>query len=111
MAINNDPLFVDPALLRQAEQSCQLRLKSDPGNHAVLRSLAEIYRKQGKLEKAATAYGELFRLDSQDEEAGYLQAVLGGTEWPLAPTGLRAAPFVLLKNFLPPAFHDNLIPF
>jgi Rps23 Pro-64 3,4-dihydroxylase Tpa1-like proline 4-hydroxylase len=111
MANNDDPLFVDPALLKQAEQLCKQRLKNDPDNRPVLRSLAEVYRKLGNLGEAAAAYDRLFQLDTQDQEAGYMQAVLGGKEWPLAPTGIRAAPFVLLKDFLAPEFHDSLLPF
>ena len=78
MATNNDPLLVDPVLLRQAEQFCKQRLKNDPENRVHLRSLAEVHRKQGNLAAGAAAYEQLFRLDPQDQEAGYLQAVLGG---------------------------------
>jgi tetratricopeptide (TPR) repeat protein len=111
METSNEVLLVDPGLLQQAEQICRQRLKNDSDNRAVLRSLAEVCRKQGKLEEAATAYDKLFRLDPWDQEAGYLQALFGEKEWPTAPTGLRAAPFVLLKHFLPQEFHDPLIPF
>ena len=111
MANNTDPLFVDPVLLQRAEQLCQQRLERDAENRAALRSLAEVHRKLGKLREAAAAYDRLFRLDPQDQEAGYMQAVLGGKEWPTPPRGLRAAPFVLLKDFLPPEFHDALLPF
>src|SRR5262245_41607938 len=106
MTVNNDRLMVDTRLLLQAEQVCKQRLVTDPGNCTVLRSLAEIYRKQGKLDDAAAAYGRLFHLDPQDREAGYMQALMAGREWPTAPTGIHAAPFVLLKDFLPRGFHD-----
>ena len=111
MAINNDSVCVDPVLLQQAENVCRLRLQSDPENRNVLRSLAEVYRKLGNLEEAAEVYSRLFRLDPADQDAGYLQAVLSGKEWPEAPPGTRAAPFVLLKGFLAAEFHDALIPF
>ncbi|HJT79327.1 MAG TPA: 2OG-Fe(II) oxygenase [Gemmataceae bacterium] len=111
MASNRDLLFVDSTLLRQAEQRCRERLRDDPDNRAALRSHAEVCRKLGMLEEAAAAYGRLFHLDPQDQEAGYLHAVLGGKHWPLAPKGCRAAPFVLLRNFLAPEFHDALLPF
>jgi len=110
MANNNEPLFVDPVLLQQAEQLCKKRLQNDPQNRASLRSLAEVYRKLGYLVEAAAAYERLFCLDPHDQEAGYLAAVLGGKDWTTAPTGMRAAPFVLLRDFLPQAFHDGLIP-
>ena len=111
MANNNDQLYVDPALLRHAEQACRRRLESDPDNRAAIRSLAEVYRKLGDLGHAAAAYQRLVRLDPQDPEAGYLESVCSGTEWPGAPPGIRAAPFVLLKDFLPAELHDSLIPF
>jgi len=111
VATNNDPLFVDHLLLQQAQQLCTQRLKNDPENRTVLRSLAEVYRKLGNLPEAAAAYERLFHLDPQDQEAGYMQAVFGGKEWHLAPMGIRAAPFVLLKDFLTGDFHDALLPF
>ena len=107
----NEPVFIDPALLQQAEQRCRQRLVTDPENATVLRSLAEVCRKQGNLAEAASIYGRLFAANPADEDAGYLHAVLGGADTPISPTGLRPAPFVLLKNFLPKDFHDSLIPF
>jgi SM-20-related protein len=110
MTDNNDPLF-NADLLQKAEQLLNQRLKNDPENRSGLRSLAELYRKLGKLAEARTAYEQLIHLDPQDQEAGYLQAVVGGKEWRIGPDGLRAAPFVLLKDFLPPEFHAGLLPF
>jgi Rps23 Pro-64 3,4-dihydroxylase Tpa1-like proline 4-hydroxylase len=110
MARNYEPLFVNPALLQQAEQLCKQRLRSDPRNRDLLRSLAEVYRKLGKLPEAGIVYEQLFQLDPADQEAGYLQALFGGNTWPAPPEGMRAAPFVLLKDFLPRDFHDALIP-
>jgi SM-20-related protein len=106
-----DPVFFNTALLGQAEQVCKQRLQRSPENRAVLRSLAEVCRKLGQLDEAATIYERLFQLDPQDQEAGYMHAVLAGKAWQTAPKGIRAAPFVLLKNFLPPDFHDALLPF
>lgn len=111
MAASDEPLLIDSNLLQQAEQRCRQRLAADPDNRAARRSLAELCRKQGHLEEAAALYGRLFELDPQDQEAGYLSAVLGGTNSPISPTGTRPAPFVLVKNFLPSDFHDALIPF
>src|SRR5579862_9044974 len=111
MAQNNDLLLADLELLRQAEERCRQRLQNEPENRAALRSLAEVYRKLGNLGEAANLYDRLFRLDPADQEAGYLQAVLGGKERPLPPAGTCAAPFALLKDFLAPEFHDALLPF
>jgi Rps23 Pro-64 3,4-dihydroxylase Tpa1-like proline 4-hydroxylase len=110
MAKNNEPMLVNPALLQRAEQLCKERLRNDPKNRDLLRSLAEVYRKLGKFSEAGVVYEQLFRLDPADQEAGYLQGLFGGPEWPSAPAGMRAAPFVLLKDFLPQEFHDSLIP-
>jgi Rps23 Pro-64 3,4-dihydroxylase Tpa1-like proline 4-hydroxylase len=111
MATYNDSLFADPALLHRAEQLCKQRLKNEPENRALLRSRAEICRKLGRLGEAEEVYDRLFRLDPTDAESGYLQALCGGKEWPRAPVGRRAAPFVLLNDFLARDFHDALIPY
>src|SRR5947208_3381056 len=108
---NPEPLFVDDALLRRAEQLCQLRLANDPDNRTLLASLAKIYRKQGKLTEATTLYRRLTVLDPDDGEAAYMCAVLAGTDVPAPPAGLHPAPFVLLKDFLPNSFHETLLPF
>src|SRR5437016_1141763 len=108
MTSNSEPLFVDPDLLQRAERVCQQRLETDPDNRAVLRSLADIYRKRGNVGDASTIYARLFRLDPADHEAGYMQAVLAGVEWPTEPAGIHGAPFVLVKDFLPQEFHDSL---
>jgi Rps23 Pro-64 3,4-dihydroxylase Tpa1-like proline 4-hydroxylase len=110
MVPNTDALFVDDALLRQGEQFCRQRVDREPGNCAARRSLAEIYRKEGKLAQAAAAYEEVLRVEPDDAEAGYLHAVLSGGESARPPRGMCAAPFVLLRNFLPPDFHQSLLP-
>jgi hypothetical protein len=111
MAEYKEPLFVDPVLLQQAEQLCQKRLRNDPEDRTVLRSLADVYRKQGNLGEVVVAYERLLRLDPQDREAGYLKAIIAGDEWPISPIGIRAAPFVYLKDFLARDFHEALLPF
>ncbi len=107
----NDPIWIDPLLLEQAEHLCKKRLENDSENRALLRSLAAIYRKLGNLREAAAVYERLFQLDPQDQEAGYLQAVFGGKDWLLEPKGIRAAPFALLNDFLSPEFHAGLLAF
>jgi hypothetical protein len=111
MASNPDPIFVDAALLQQAERLCKTRAEQNPEDRAALRSLGEVRRKLGNLTEAAATYERLSRLGPADREAGYLAALLGGREWPETPPGRRPAPFVLLKDFLPAGFHDSLLPF
>src|SRR5207249_7880886 len=108
---NPEPLFVDDALLGQAEQLCTRRLANDPENRTVLASLAKLYRKQGRLTEATTLYGRFAVLDPGDAEAAYMHAVLAGTDVPVRPAGLQPAPFVLRKDFVPRSFHDSLLPF
>jgi tetratricopeptide (TPR) repeat protein len=82
MPRQEEPFFVDAALLRNAEQACRKRLERDPNNRRIIRSLAEIYRKQGNLPEAGETYRRLAKLDPQDESAAYLHAVLAGRELP-----------------------------
>ncbi len=108
---NPEPLLVSDALLQQAEQVCKRRLANDPDSRTLLASLAEIHRKQGKLREAATVYKRLTHVNPEDREAEYMHAILNGTEAPTLPPGIRPSPFVLIKDFLPPAFHETLFPF
>jgi hypothetical protein len=108
---NHEPLFVSSALLEQAEQVCRRRLAKDPENLTVLSSLAQIYRKQGNLSDALPIYQRLTELNPQDLEAQYTHAILAGTNVPTGLAGVRPAPFVFMKNFLPASFHESLLPF
>jgi Rps23 Pro-64 3,4-dihydroxylase Tpa1-like proline 4-hydroxylase len=112
MSISNpEPIYVDDSLLGKAEQLSQLRLAKDPDNPALLVSLAKIYRKLGKLADATRLYGRLNQLDPADDESVYTHGILAATDVPHPPPGIRASPFVLLKEFLPSAIHETLVPF
>ncbi len=104
---NPEPFFVSDALLQQAERLCQQQLAGDPRNLAALTSLAQIFRKQGNLSEAAVIYEQLKELNPGDRDAEYTHAILAGTA---VPPRVRAAPFVLIRNFLPSAFHETLVP-
>jgi Rps23 Pro-64 3,4-dihydroxylase Tpa1-like proline 4-hydroxylase len=108
---NPEPIYVDDSLLGKAEQLSQLRLAKDPDNPALLAALAKIYRKLGKLADATRLYERLNQLDPEDSQFAYTHAILATTEVPLPPPGIRASPFVLLSEFLPPAIHETLVPF
>jgi len=110
-AANPEPLLVTDALLQKAEQLCKLRLAKDPDNRNALASLAQVYRKQGNLSEARALYKRLTVLNPEDQEAAYRHAILAGTEVPVLPAGIRPAPFVFLKDFLPRSFHEALLPF
>ena len=111
MADNLDPLLVDPALLRQAEQVCQRRLSREPDDVEALRALVDVHRKGARLAEAVAGCEHVLRLDPDDGQARYLRAVLAGERLPTPPTGVRPAPFVLLPHALPPDFHEGLLPF
>src|SRR5947209_4592708 len=98
---NPEPLLVSDTLLEQAEQACQRRLAKDPDNRTALASLGKTYRKQGRLDDARNVYERLSRIDPDDRETAYLHAALAGVRPPRWPEGVRPAPFVLFKNFLP----------
>jgi Rps23 Pro-64 3,4-dihydroxylase Tpa1-like proline 4-hydroxylase len=104
-----DRLFVDDGLLERAEQTCRLGLGRDPAHPALLRSLAEVHRKQGNLAAARGGYQRLYELDERDQEAAYLSAVLGGVDVPQPQHGMRAATFAFVEDFLPRDFHDALL--
>src|SRR5437016_4864628 len=107
---NHEPFFVSNHLLQQAEQMCKLRLAKDPDNPSAVAALAKVYRKEGKLDEALTLYKRLTVLKPEDREAEYMHAILAGIDVPVR-TGMRPAPFVFVKNFLPPSFHEHLVPF
>ena len=70
------PLLVDTGLLQQAESACRRKLANDAENQALLTSLAQICRKQGKLDEAADLYARVHGLDPQDSHAAYMNAVI-----------------------------------
>jgi hypothetical protein len=108
---NPEPMLVSSALLEKAEQVCRRRLANDPNNRTVLSSLAQICRKQGNLTEAAELYRRLTCLNPEDRQAGYTHAILAGTEVPTGLTGIRPAPFVFMKDFVPRNFHEPMLPF
>jgi len=108
---SHEAFFVSDGLLQQAEQVCKRRLAQDPDNVGILASLGQNYRKQGNLAEAAIIYKRLTTLNPEDQVAAYVHAILAGTDVSVMPAGIRPAPFVLLKNFLPESFHETLLPF
>ncbi len=108
---NPEPLLVSAALLEKAEAVCRRRLARDPDNRTALASLGQICRKQGNLAEATTLYERLSLLSPEDGEAQYVYAVLAGRDVPVLPAGVRPAPFVFLRDFLPRSFHETLLPF
>jgi hypothetical protein len=109
VANRTDPLFVDPALLANAEAICTARLDNEPQNRSVWRSLLDIYRKRGKIAEAAKTCERLLQLDPKSREIEYLFGVLTGSMDDDVPHGTRPAPFVVERNFLPGDLHDALL--
>jgi Rps23 Pro-64 3,4-dihydroxylase Tpa1-like proline 4-hydroxylase len=100
-------------ILGQAAAVLQRRLAADSDNVDVLAKLGEIYRKQGELEKAAEVFDRLCQLTPEDARARHLRALLHGTvppAWSVDNNTLQPAPFVLLRNFLPPDEHAAMLP-
>jgi Rps23 Pro-64 3,4-dihydroxylase Tpa1-like proline 4-hydroxylase len=106
-----ESLLASPELLQQAETRGRARLSADPGNPTLLESLADLYRKQGRLRDAAALYERLIAIRPEDPRLRYAHAVMSRAVWSERPTGIQPSPFVLLDNFLPSALHDALMPF
>jgi hypothetical protein len=108
---NPEPMLVSNSLLEKAEEVCRRRLANDPDNRAVLLSLAQVCRKRGNLSEATELYRRLTILNPLDKEAEYTHAVLAGIDVPTGHSGIRPAPFVFIKDFLPQSVHERLLPF
>ena len=95
-------------LFDRAEAALRRMLEVEPRNTAALARLGDIERRRGDFAAALTAYRNLLAVAPGDAEAAWLIAVLGGDRLPGGAVG-RAAPFVRLTDFLPPASRDRLL--
>ena len=74
-----------------------------------LRRLGDIQRMHGDFSAAREIYRRLCTLRPDDPSALWLHAITAGHPLPAPPTGFRAAPFVLIPNFLTPADAARLL--
>ena len=103
-------LRVDDLLHSRAEAVLRQRLAADPRDAEALRRLGDVHRRKGNFPAAAEAYGRLKVLRPADRQASWLRAVTAGEQLPAAPPdGLRAAPFVHIRDFLSHAERARLL--
>ena len=99
-------------ILDDAVSRLEPRAAANPNDVRTLNTLGQIYRKQGRLAEAAVVYARLAALTPDDARVRALAAILRGDappEWP-ANEPLQPAPFALIRDFAPPAFHQTLLP-
>ena len=96
-------------LHNQAEAALRQRLAEDPRDAKALLRLGDLQRRRGNFPAATEAYGRLRTLRLGDRRAPWLHAVAAGKQLPVAPPdGLRAAPFVRIRDFLSHAERECL---
>lgn len=76
---------------------------------SALRRLGDIHRAKGDFSTAREIYQRLCVLRPDDPSALWLHAITAGHPLPAPPTGVRAAPFALIPNFLTPADAERLL--
>ena len=103
------PAAAPEELFERAAAALRRMLAVEPRNAAALARLGDVERRRGDFAAALTAYRRLLAVAPDDAEAAWLVAVLGGGRLPEAPAAGRAAPFVRMTDFLPPASRDRLL--
>ena len=98
-------------LLEQAGAALQRRLAADPDDAEALLRLADLHRGEGRLDAALDACRRVAALRPRHPKASWLCAVLGGGALPDPPQAPNVwpAPFVRVRNFLPPDEHQALL--
>ena len=96
-------------LHNRAEAALRQRLAEEPRDAEALLRLGDLHRRRGSFPAAAEAYGRACALRSGDRRALWLRALTAGEPLPPAPPeGLRAAPFVHIRDFLSHAERERL---
>ena len=94
----------------QAEAALRQRLAEDTQDSGALLRLGDLHRRRGNFTAASEAYGRLRALRRGDRRARWLRAVTAGERLPaMPPAGLRAAPFVHIRDFLSHAERERLL--
>ena len=103
-------LRADDLLHSRAEAVLRQRLAADPRDADALRRLGDLHRRRGNFPAATEAYGHLNMLRPGDRQVSWLCAVTAGEQLPAEPPdGLRAAPFVHIRDFLSHAERERLV--
>ena len=96
-------------LHNRAEAALRRRSAEEPRDAGALLRLGDLHRRRGSFPAAAEAYGRLCALRSGERRASWLRAVTAGEPLPaVPPDGLRAAPFVHVRDFLSHAERERL---
>ena len=96
-------------LFDKAAAALRRKLAAEPRDAAALARLGDVERRGGDFPAALAAYRRLLAVAPDDAEAAWAAAFLGGGRLPEASAAGRAAPFVRLTDFLPPAPRDRLL--
>ena len=97
-------------LHEQAKAALRQRIDEDPQDAGALLRLGDLHRRMGNFPAASEAYGRLCALRPGERRASWLHAVTAGGQLPtVPPNGIRAAPFVRIRNFLSHAEREHLL--
>ena len=98
-------------LFEQAEAALRRRLAARPDDVEALLRLGDLHRGEGRLEAALDACRRVAELRPGHPKASWLCAVLGGADLPEPPPAQAVwpAPFVRVRNFLPPDKHQAFL--
>ena len=98
-------------LFEQAGAALRRRLAARPDDAEALLRLGDLHRGEGRLEAALGACRRVAELRPGHPKASWLCAVLGGADLPEPPPAQAVwpAPFVRVRNFLPPDEHQALL--
>ena len=94
----------------RAEAVLRQRLATVPQDAQALLRLGDLHRRRGNFPAAAEAYERLCVLRPAERRASWLRAVTAGEQLPATPQdGLRAAPFVYIRDFLSSAERERML--
>ena len=96
-------------LFDKAATALRRMLAAEPRNAAALTRLGDLGRARGDFAAALTAYRRLLAVAPDDAEAAWAVAGLSGDRLSAAAPVGRAAPFVRMTDFLPPASRERLL--
>ena len=103
-------LQVSQVLHNQAEAALLRQLAEDPQDTAALLRLGDLHRRKGDFRAASRTYERLCALRPSDRRVSWVHSITAGRQLPAErPQGLRAAPFVRIRDFLSHAERERLL--